>query len=217
MNRISSKINRSIVLVFAVFVIACAFVWTRSSASERGENKNQTQENSSLAKEKTDRETSETSPLKTEKRGFPLINLQDGKKLETELIASDGEARTLGAARPQAMIDADLNLDGAADLIVGYADGGGAGYLVLHQGSLDTLSARTPEIFEGMKEGRFPAPFLSQAGLIKLPIEPDFIGAGDFNRDGWKDIVVAARGGNSIVLLAGSERGDFALQNKTRP
>lgn len=147
--------------------------------------------------------------LKAEKRGFPLINLQDGRKLETQFVGAN-DAAQFSASRSLAMTNADLNADGAQDLIVGYADSDG-GHLAYYKGSLDTLSARTPEIFEGMKEGRFPAPFQSEPSLIKLPIAPDFIGTGDFNRDGAKDIIVAQRGDNKAYLLVGNGRNSFSI------
>jgi hypothetical protein len=149
--------------------------------------------------------------LRAEKRGFPLLNLQDGKKLRTKYVGANGAEQSLSAAQsqPLTMTSADLNADGAADLVVGYADGSGGGHLALHKGSLDTLSASTPEIFEGMKEGRFPAPFLPGAQLIQLPVAPDFIGTGDFNRDGSKDIIAAQRGDNKAFLLVGSNKRGF--------
>ncbi|HEX8264110.1 MAG TPA: Ig-like domain-containing protein [Pyrinomonadaceae bacterium] len=156
--------------------------------------------------------------LRTEKRGYPLLNLQNGKRIQTRFVGEGGVENSLSAsqARPQTIINADLNLDGADDLIVGY-ESGSNGRLAIYQGNPDSLSARTPEIFEGIKEGRFPAPFLSTARLIELSIAPDFIGAGDFNRDGFKDIIAAARGANSLVLLAGNKKGDFQQQTIELP
>ncbi|MBC7932939.1 MAG: CSLREA domain-containing protein, partial [Rubrivivax sp.] len=158
------------------------------------------------------KETPEGVTLKAEKRGFPLINLRDGKKFGTKYVGAHGAAQSFAAtqARPLTMTNADLNADGAGDLVVGYA-GGDGGHLALYQGSLDTLSARTPEIFEGMKEGRFPAPFLPEVRLIQLPAAPDFIGTGDFNRDGFKDIVAAGRGDNKAMLLFGDGKNSFTL------
>lgn len=52
------------------------------------------------------------------------------------------------------MINGDLNGDGAHELVAASA-AGSSGYLLVHPGNPDSLSARTPEVFEGMKEGRF--------------------------------------------------------------
>ncbi len=165
-----------------------------------------------VGKSPADTEESRTVTLKTEKRGFPLLNLQDVKSVATRFVGADGAARSFdnAQARPLTMANADLNHDGAGDLVVGYA-GGAGGYLALYAGNPDSLSARTPEVFEEMKEGRFPAPFLSNANLIELPIAPDFVGAGDFNRDGWKDIVAAESGDNRAFLLIGNSRGGYTL------
>lgn len=143
-------------------------------------------------------------------RGFPLLNLQDGRKLGTTYR---GAATALeGAqARATAMATADFNQDGAADLVAAYA-GGNGGYLAFYRGNLETLSARTPETFEGMKRGQFPAPFAAEANLIAVPVAPDFVGTGDFNRDGAMDVIVAARGDSAVYLLAGNGRGEFKLE-----
>jgi CSLREA domain-containing protein len=221
MNRKTFKINRIIAVMLLASVFTFAFVWTNPSASEQLSNGVQEQKSiaevekqKSIAEPKRSaaRETAEGVTLKAERRGFPLINLQDGKKLETNFVGTDGSTVSFaaGQAQPRTMANADLNRDGAADLIVGYA-GGNGGHLALYQGNLDTLSARTPETFEAMKEGQFPAPFLPEARLIQLPVTPDFVGAGDFNRDGWKDIVAAESGDNRAFLLIGNSRGNYTL------
>ena len=68
-----------------------------------------------------------------------------------------------------------------------------------------------------MKEGRFPEPFLPNARLISLPEAPDFVGTGDFNRDGFTDIVAAQRGGSEIYLLAGNRKNSYRLQRVEIP
>ena len=219
MNRKIFKINRIIAVMLLASVFTFAFVWTNSSASEQlstgVEKQASTAEIEGLktvSEPKTiaDGEATEIVTLRAEKRGSPLINLQDGKKLRTKFIGSENETQSLNSSQARTMTNADLNADGAADLIVGYA-GGSGGHLALYQGNLDTLSARTPEIFEEMKQGRFPAPFLPEARLINLPIAPDYIGAGDFNRDGYKDIVAAERGDSRAFLLLGNSRGNYRL------
>ena len=157
MNRKTFKFTYRIaaaLLLASIFTFA--FVRTRSSASEEVDNVVRNQKTTAESKRNTAQETPEVVALKAERRGFPLLNLRDGKKLQTRYIGADGAEQ----ARPLTMTNTDLNADGAADLVVGYADGRGGGHLAFYQGSLDTLSARTPEIFEDMKEGRFPAPFL---------------------------------------------------------
>ena len=212
MNRKTIKFTYRIaaaLLLASIFTFA--FVRTRSSASEQVDKGVQNQKASAESKSNVVGETPEVAALKAEKRGFPLLNLRDGKKFQTKYVGASGAEQSLGAeqARPLTMTNADLNADGAADLVVGYANGSGGGHLAFYRGSLDTLSARTPEVFEGMKEGRFPAPFLPETSLIQLPIAPDFVGTGDFNRDGSKDIIAAQRGDDKIYLLVGNNKNSF--------
>ncbi|HEX8264109.1 MAG TPA: CSLREA domain-containing protein [Pyrinomonadaceae bacterium] len=221
MNRKTFKFaSRGVAALLLASVSAFALVLTHSSASSEQPAVNAPNQPTTVESKigrlaaKTDTETPDAITLKAEKRGFPLINLRDGKKLGTEFAGAAAQLR--GAGRPQTMLNADLNLDGASDLIVGYASSGG-GHLLVYQGNPDSLSARTPESFEGIKEGRFPAPFLSSAKSVELPLAPDFIGAGDFNRDGYKDIIAAARGANSLVLLAGNANADFSPQTIELP
>ena len=212
MNRKTFQFAHRIVAVLMLASIsAFAFVWTRSAASEQAPADAQNLQSKTTAKSNSTSETSGEVTLRAENRGFPLINLRDGKNFEARLTATDpadGQSFAASSGQPRTMTDTDLNADGAADLIVGLASGSG-GQLAIYQGSLDTLSATTPEIFEGMKEGRFPAPFLPEASLINLPVAPDFIGTGDFNRDGIKDIIAAGRGDDKAFLLIGGIKGGY--------
>jgi CSLREA domain-containing protein len=212
MNRRIFKFAYRIVAVLLLASISTfAFVWTGSSASEQAVENARNQKTTAESKRSSDSDAPEAATLKAEKRGFPLLNLRDGKKVESQFVAADGSAaQSLGAsgARPRTLTNADLNADGASDLVVGYASGNG-GHIAVYQGSLDTLSATSPEVFEGMKEGRFPAPFLPKARLINLPVAPDFVGTGDFNRDGSKDIIAAGRNDAKAFLLLGNGEGAF--------
>lgn len=202
----------------AALLLACistfAFVFTRSSASQQNAEISAPNQKTVIKAKQSAASASENREavtLRAEKRGFPLINLRDGKRFETDFLAAANDsaaAQSFAASKPQTMTGADLTADGAQDLVVGYQSGDG-GYIAFYQGSLDTLSATTPEVFEGFKEGRFPAPFLPDAKLIKLPAAPDFIGTGDFNRDGAKDIIAAQRNDTKAFLLLGDGTGEF--------
>ena len=73
------------------------------------------------------------SALRAERRGFPLMNLQDGKKLESNFVgAGSTESFAVAGAEARALVNADLNADGAQDLIVGYASGGDGGHLAVY-------------------------------------------------------------------------------------
>lgn len=225
MNRKNSKfIFRTAAALLLISVSAFAFIWTRSSASEqidksvRVENAIRNQKTIHESQRSVAGQTPQAVALKAEKRGFPLMNLRDGKKFETQFVGADGARESLGAARALGMTNADLNGDGAADLLIGYAAGNGdGGHLAVYRGSLDTLWATAPQVAEGFREGRFPDPFLPEANLIKLPAAPDFIGTGDFNRDGANDIVTAASGDDKLFLLLGNEAGEFKISSFELP
>src|SRR5206468_4024373 len=69
----------------------------------------------------------------------------------------------------------------------------------------------TPEANERKESGTFTdAPFLSPAQVFDLPERPDFIGTGDFNADGHRDIVVAALSSERLYWLAGDGRGGLS-------
>src|SRR5262249_6886809 len=99
--------------------------------------------------------------------------------------------------------------DGIADLAVGYR-AGGAGFVAIHRGNLDAFAPQSEESFQAIGRGEFPAPFLPEAQTFSVPVSPDFISAGNFTGSGHTDIIVAARDGNALYLLAGDGKGSFA-------
>jgi hypothetical protein len=106
-------------------------------------------------------------------------------------------------ARPQTLAAADFDEDGVADLVSGYA-GGAGGIVTLHRGNVDALFPNAPEARRRRAAGQFSdAPFLPTARTFAAPAAPDFLQAGDFDADGHADVLLAARGGNALVL-----RGD---------
>ena len=77
-------------------------------------------------------------------------------------------------AEPTSLVSADLDGDGHIDLIGGYADSAGTRLVVFR--NTGSASNILREIFR-----------------LDLPVRPDFIATGDFNADGFIDVVVAAR------------------------
>ena len=72
--------------------------------------------------------------------------------------------------------------------------------------------AATHEAEERKARGEFTdAPFLSPARVFEAPVEPDFIGAGDFDADGHLDVVMAARGSSQLYWMAGDGHGGFGF------
>jgi uncharacterized repeat protein (TIGR01451 family) len=109
------------------------------------------------------------------------------------------------SARPSALASGDFDQDGIADLIAGYADSDG-GVICFMRGNANAVfpASRREE-----PTNFTDTPFLSTASLFALPEAPDFIGFGDFDGDHHLDIVTAARGGSSLLLLPGDGQGSF--------
>jgi predicted outer membrane repeat protein len=117
-----------------------------------------------------------------------------------------------GTARPLTLAIADFDMDGAPDLVASYNDNG-RGILTLQRGNLDAYAPRSREVLLAIQAGRTPPALLAMARAFEAPESPDFLLASDFNRDGNKDILMAARGGG-LYLLAGDGRGGFAAAQK---
>jgi CSLREA domain-containing protein len=114
-----------------------------------------------------------------------------------------------GSARPLSLAAADLDHDGVPDLVTGYVSGE-QGLLTVHKGNLDAIYPNGPAALERKARGAFTdSPFLSPAQVLALPSAPDFLETGDFDEDGHRDVVVAARGGDAFHLLRGDGRGGF--------
>ncbi len=109
---------------------------------------------------------------------------------------------------PLALAAEDFDGDGASDLVSGY--GAGTGVLAIYRGNPEARAPRTPDALEDVKVGRFAAPFLPEPAMLDLSESPDFLAAADFNRDGFKDVLAAARGGQSVYFFAGDGNGKFA-------
>jgi uncharacterized repeat protein (TIGR01451 family) len=119
------------------------------------------------------------------------------------------QALQQGNVKPLSMATADFDRDGVADLVVGYAASGG-GIVSVHRGNLDAFAPQSQASWQAIAQSQFPSPFLPQAQAVEVPVAPNFLAAGDFTGDGAADILVAARGGNMLYLLAGDGHGNFA-------
>jgi CSLREA domain-containing protein len=126
-----------------------------------------------------------------------------------------GSARSLGvmAAHPAAlsMASSDLDGDGADDLAVGLSAPGG-GLIAVHRGNLDAFAPQSDASFWAIARGEFPSPYLPEAELVEIPSRPDFLASGDFIGLGGSALAAAARGGQSIHVLARGASGKMELQ-----
>jgi hypothetical protein len=147
----------------------------------------------------------------------PWINLKDGQDVPTVYAGAAGleAAMKQGSTLPTALASDDFDEDGVADLISGYV-GPGGGVLTLHRGNVEALWPRRQgsgtrdqgsATTDNGQRTTDATPFLPEARVFALPAAPDFLGAGDFDNDGHRDVVAAARGGQAVWLLPGDGRG----------
>jgi CSLREA domain-containing protein len=148
-------------------------------------------------------------------QGPKTYSFQLGRETTTQYNGSSSlqQAFEAGQVQPRTMISDDFNGDGMGDLVIGYQKGG-VGVLGMRLGNLQAISPTDPSVFQGLTEGRYPSPFLPEVTLYSLPEAPDFLQFGDFNSDGYPDVMTAARGAQKLYLLAGDGRGNLG-QPKT--
>jgi hypothetical protein len=145
--------------------------------------------------------------------GKPLVNLKTPRNLELTYAGSADAVAALqaGTANPTALAAADFDSDGAMDVLAGYSSGSSSkngGVLVLMRGNPDAFAPTDPTLYGKAAKGGVPPTFLSKATVFTVPESPDLIATGDFNHDGYKDVLVGTRGG-ALYLLAGDGRGNL--------
>jgi len=142
--------------------------------------------------------------------GPHTFSFQLGRETETRYLGAGSLQQAMQAEelQPRTMVSDDFNGDGMGDLVIGY-ENSGAGVLGMRHGNLQAISPTDPSVFQAITQGRYPSPFLPEVKLYSLPEAPDFLQFGDFNSDGYADVMAAARGGQRMYLLAGDGRGDL--------
>lgn len=141
-----------------------------------------------------------TVSIQAKGRGFPRVSFEDGIEL-----ADQGNANPNGGSLKLAT-SADFDSDGTADLMTIDAGGG----VRFHRGNVASIY-QTGETVDGTNEERASqAPFFASSKVNDLPISPDFAETGDLNADGHPDLLVAAKGGDRLYVLAGNGAGGFA-------
>lgn len=167
------------------------------------------------------------SAVKVTAPSATYIRLQEARELEAVYVEARAGKDTLQAAsthahglprqaRPLSLASGDLNVDGFADLVCGYSTPSG-GILTVHRGDPEAFAPVNPDVLRGIANNQFPEPFLKDATVIELPEAPDFLGVGDFNRDGRMDLIAAARNSNALYLLAGDGAGGFSIRRIELP
>jgi predicted outer membrane repeat protein len=141
--------------------------------------------------------------------GKPLVNLKTTQNLKLTYAGPADAVAALqaGVANPTALATADFDADGAMDVLAGYS-GKSGGFLVLMRGNPDAYAPTDLTLYGKAAKGSVPPTFLSKASVFAVPESPDLLVTGDFNRDGYKDVLVGARGGN-LYLLAGDGHGNL--------
>lgn len=137
--------------------------------------------------------------IHAKERGFPRVNFKDG----TDLKITSSEDQKGAAAR--LLTSADFDSDGTADVILADAAGG----VKLYRGNAESIFpnyAETQTKQEGLENGEA---FYQARNTASLSFAPDFLVAGDFNTDGFSDVLAAARGASSLYLLSGDGSGNF--------
>lgn len=161
--------------------------------------------------------TSATTARAADQRGRPFLNLRAARTLPTDSAAGARQSAARDVEpdlRPLALATGDFDLDGAPDLLSGYA-AGGQGLVTLRRGNIDAFAPRSAAVFEAIQQGRLPDSFLPTAQDFAVPAAPDFLCTGDFNHDGLRDVLTAARGG-ALYLLAGDGAGNFAAPQRVK-
>jgi hypothetical protein len=150
--------------------------------------------------------------------GRPWINLRDGYALPTIHTGAAGLEQLMrqNLVVPTTLASADFDEDGVPDLVSGYA-GPGGGIITLHRGNVVSIYPNSPEARRRKAEGTFTdAPFFAAARVVEVPEAPEFLGAGDFDADGYWDVVAAARGRDRLYWLPGNGQGGLAAARRVK-
>jgi hypothetical protein len=115
------------------------------------------------------------------------------------------DALRSGEARARSLASADLDGDNAPDLIVGY-EYRGVGIVTIQRGNRDAFAPADDAVFAKMQQGYAPESLMPTADAYLTAVPADFLAAGDFNRDGDKDIALAGRG-RDLYLMASDAEG----------
>ncbi|HWC78282.1 MAG TPA: VCBS repeat-containing protein, partial [Blastocatellia bacterium] len=136
--------------------------------------------------------------------GEPFIKLQGNDLTASFTGPSEAEIALNGnQADPVSAVAVRGNL------VVGYTSPKGQ-WLALLPGNEDSIFPNSAEAQRRRAQGSFvDAPFQRAASAFTSPARPDFLKAGDFDNDGFTDLVVAELKVDQLFLLPGNDKGGF--------
>lgn len=157
-----------------------------------------------------------------EGRGNPWVTLRNGSSVPVQFLGSSKSIQQLNdnRMRPLSIGSADFDEDGVPDIVSGYA-GTKDGVISFQRGDTETIYPNTPEAIADRAQLRATAglpsastaeqsPFFVPARAFDIPGAPQFLGTGDFDADGHRDVVTTESGSGELVLLSGDGHGGFA-------
>ncbi|MFN0278025.1 MAG: FG-GAP repeat domain-containing protein, partial [Pyrinomonadaceae bacterium] len=140
------------------------------------------------------------------KPGFPHVNYDD----PAAAVREDGNSAAVSSAALAAT--ADFDSDGVVDLITTGVDG----RLLFYKGNSDTIYPNSPEAKQRRAAFGEVAPFFAPLPMAELGFSPDYLESGDFNGDGFSDLLIAAKGSSQLTVLRGNGGGNFVAQQAVR-
>ncbi|MFN7948616.1 MAG: FG-GAP-like repeat-containing protein [Blastocatellia bacterium] len=117
------------------------------------------------------------------------------REIVTDYAGAQAHLAAGNEAQPLALAAGDLDGNGAEDVIAAYRSPAG-GLIAIHRGLVSRGAAQRSDV-----------PFEPTAEVYSVPVNPQFVAAGDFDGDGRSDVIVTARGSNTLFLLSGDGRG----------
>jgi hypothetical protein len=81
--------------------------------------------------------------------------------------------------------------------------------VAIHLANPEAFSPQSPDSLGSVRKGTFPESFLEAVTLFEIPVRTDFLAFEDFSGDGSKDLLFAAKDGNTMYISAGDGKGGF--------
>lgn len=142
----------------------------------------------------------------------PWVHLAEGEQLQSTYHGTPALIQSLynHTAQPLTLGTGDFDRDGTNDLVAGYTSPAG-NLLTFQRGNPDMLALhRSVSGLGKPRRAVASMPFLTPAQVFALPVSPEMIGIGDFDNDGWLDVVVTAGDQKALYLLPGNGHHGFA-------